>query len=191
MQLKEQLAVQAVVVGIEDFECDFVFCGMDKLEEGLSGVKLSDCRKEKVAQAAAAGAAEAAARTTASCSQSASACVAISKSHIVGDESAAKRLRPAASLNITSRAPGDAAGSLADVVDVLVISSIVKLQDYSDVALAGVGVSPRGAFLQVRLRAGNGLARVGWLGRVGSGCGREGTREDAMREACRTGHKGA
>ena len=40
MQLKEQLAVQAVVAGIEEFECDVICCCVDEMEEGLRKVRV-------------------------------------------------------------------------------------------------------------------------------------------------------
>ena len=40
MQLKEQLAVQAVVAGIEEFECDVICCCVEEMGEGLRTVKV-------------------------------------------------------------------------------------------------------------------------------------------------------
>ena len=156
MQLKEQLAVQAVVVGIEEFECDVVFCGMDELEEGLRRVKLSESRARKVAQAAGVLSAIGDVRATVNAvsnRQTAGAHATLGTVN-AGNESAAKRLRPAASVSMTGRTPADESAGAAmplAVVDVLVVSSIVKLQDYCDTALAGSRASPREQFLQVRL----------------------------------------
>ena len=47
MQLKEQLAVQAVVVRIEEFECDVLVCHNGKRAEGLAQVKVGTERRRQ------------------------------------------------------------------------------------------------------------------------------------------------
>ena len=46
MQAREQLKVQAVVVGVERFECELVTCCFEELREKLEGVRVSERRAE-------------------------------------------------------------------------------------------------------------------------------------------------
>ena len=48
MQIKEQLSVQAVVAGIEEFECDVVSCSGSRIAEGLAQVRVSSSVVERI-----------------------------------------------------------------------------------------------------------------------------------------------